>query len=111
MKIILSLLAAGLALATATAVAEVGQQPRVARTSSTYTCGGSPLGECAFVLYTSDCREGPLKNGAPTLECIHALFAQFKLKNGESKHFPDLPPGVKQCQPREGKLVFPDCMR
>jgi len=111
MKSMSSLLAAGLALASASADAQIDQQPRVVRTSSTYTCGASPLGECAFLLYTSDCREAEAKNGAPTLVCTHALFAQFKLKNGESKHFADMPPGVKQCQAQNGKLVFPDCMR
>jgi len=111
MKTISSLLAACLALASASAFAQTGQQPRVVRTSSTYTCGTSPLGECAFLLYTSDCREGEVKNGAPSLVCTHALFAQFKLKNGESKHFADMPPGVKQCEAKNGKLVFPGCMR
>jgi hypothetical protein len=111
MNIVSSLLAAGLLLATASAIAQTAQQPRVVRTSSTYSCGASPQGECAFLLYTSDCREGEARNGAPSLVCTHALFARFTLKPGESKHFADLPPGVKQCQAQNGKLVFPDCMR
>lgn len=111
MKIVSSLLAACVALAGAAAFAHAGQEPRVVRTSTTYSCGASNKGECAFLLYSSDCREGEVRNGAPSLTCTHAVFAQFTLKPGEAKHFPDIPPGIKQCQAKNGRLVFPDCMR
>lgn len=80
-------------------------------TTSTYSCGASPAGACAFLLYTSTCRETGVRNGHPSLVCNHEVFAAFTLKPGESKTFDRLPAGVKQCRPRNGKLVFPDCMR
>ncbi|MCC2958106.1 hypothetical protein LK542_21005 [Massilia sp. IC2-477] len=104
------MLAAFLALAGATASAQPTMQLG-GRTTATYSCGAGLLGECAFLLYASDCKEAAVKNGSPSLVCTHAVFAEFKLKNGESKTFTDLPPNVKQCQARNGKLSFPDCMR
>ena len=107
-------LAAVLALSASLAGAQPAkpiQPASVSRTTSTYTCNGSPLGECAFLLYASDCKEAGVRNGSPSLVCTHSLFAEFTLKTGETKTFQDLPAGVKQCQPRDGKLAFPDCMR
>lgn len=103
-------LAAVLAL-TDSASAQQARPTGGTRTTSTYSCAASPMGQCAFLLYTSDCKEGPLTNGHPTLVCKHAVVANFMLKPGESKTFQDLPPNTKQCQPRNGKLAFPDCMR
>ena len=105
------ILAAILALSTAAASAEPVQLAGSTRTTSTYSCGAGLFGECPFLLYTSDCKEAPARNGHPSLVCTHAVFAEFKLKNGESKTFKDIPPNVKQCQPRNGKLSFPDCLR
>ncbi len=104
-------LAAVLVLCAAAASAQPIQQAGAGRTTSTYSCGAGLLGECPFLLYTSDCKEAPARNGQPSLVCTHTVFAEFKLKNGESKTFNDMPPNVKQCQPRNGKLSFPDCLR
>ncbi|CAN7569742.1 hypothetical protein [Massilia sp. LjRoot122] len=90
--------------------AQQPQQPRVIRITTTYSCGSSPAGQCPFLLYTSDCKEAGARNGHPSLVCTHEVFAEFSLKPGESKTFDRIPPGVKQCQPRNGRLVFPDCM-
>lgn len=100
-----------LTLGASFASAQPAKQPVVVRTTSTYSCGTGPGGECAFLLYTSDCKEAGVRNGYPALVCTHEVFAEFTLKEGESKTFDRMPPGVKQCQPRNGKLVFPDCMR
>lgn len=100
-------------LASSLAIAQPAQprQAIVIRTTSTYSCGSSPAGECRFLLYTSDCREAGIRNGHPSLACTHEVFAEFSLKPGESKTFDRMPPGVKQCQPRNGRLVFPGCMQ
>jgi hypothetical protein len=104
-------LALVLGFATFAAGAQPARQPMVVRTTATYSCGSSPAGGCAFLLYTSDCKEAGVKNGHPSLLCTHEVFAEFRLKPGESKTFDSMPPGVKQCQPRNGRLVFPECMQ
>lgn len=105
-------LALALALAATIAAAEPARQPSQGRSTTTYSCGASPAGACSYLLYTSDCKDGAVKNGHPALVCTHEVFAEFSLKPGESKTFDRLPPGVKQCQPRKGGLlVFADCMR
>ena len=103
----------GLALifSTFTAGAQTARQPIVVRTTTTYSCGSSPAGGCPFLLYTSDCKETGVRNGHPVLACTHEVFADFSLKPGESKTFDPIPPHVKQCQPRNGRLVFPECMQ
>lgn len=103
--------ALGLSLAVTTAGAQPAQkQPLLVRTSASYSCGAGPSSGCPFLLYTSDCKEGAVKNGYPSLVCTHEVFAEFTLKPGESKKFDSLPPNVKQCQPRNGRLAFPECM-
>lgn len=104
-------LALALIIAAAMASAQPPQQSRAPRTTVTYKCGASPAGACPFLLYTSDCKEAGVRNGYPSLVCTHEVFAEFSLKPGQSKTFDQLPPGVKQCQARNGKLAFPDCMR
>ena len=104
-------LALAMAFTASIATAQPAKQPLVVRTTSTYSCGSSPAGECAFLLYTSDCKEAGLKNGYPSVLCTHEVFAEFRLKPGESKTFDRMPSGVKQCQPRNGRLVFPECMQ
>ena len=80
--------------------------------TSTFRCGGSPSGECAFLLYSSECHEGSLKNGHPVLVCTHELISEFSLKVGESKTFNNLPANVKKCESRPNvKPKFPDCVR
>lgn len=104
-------LSAALASAAAIAGGEPARQPPQGRTTTTYSCGASPAGACSYLLYTSDCKEGAVKNGYPALVCTHEVFAEFSLKPGESKTFDRLPPGVKQCQLPKGRKVFADCMR
>ncbi len=107
-------LALALGFAAAAVNAQQAQQPRqafVLRTASTYTCQQSPAAPCQFLLYHTDCKEAGVKNGYPALACSVAVFAEFSLKPGESKTFDPIPHNVKQCQPRNGRLVFPECMQ
>lgn len=88
----------GLALifSTFAAGAQTARQPIAVRTKTTYSCGSSPAGGCAFLPYTSDCKEVGARNGHPVLACTHEVFADFSLKPGESKTFDPIPPNVKQ---------------
>jgi hypothetical protein len=104
-------LALVLTCAAFAAGAQPAPQPLLARTTTTYGCSSSESGECRFILYTSDCRKGGARDAHPSVGCTYALFAEFSLKVGESKTFDPIPPNVKQCQPRNGRLVFPDCAR
>lgn len=106
-------LALALSLAAPLAAAQPAQprQAAVVRTTTTYSCGSSPSGGCDFLLYSSDCKEAGVKNGHPALACTHEVYAEFRLKPGESKTFERMPAGVKQCQPRNGRLAFPECMQ
>jgi len=104
-------LALSLGFATFAASAQSDKLQAGGRTTSTYSCGASPQGACSFLLYTSDCKEAGVRNGHPSLVCTHEVFAAFTLKPGESKTFDRMPAGVKQCQPKGDRLVFPECMR
>ncbi len=104
-------LALGITCAAFAAGAQPAPQALVVRTTTTYGCSSSESGECRFILYSVDCREGAARDGHPPPGCTYALFAEFSLKVGESKTFDPIPPNVKQCQPRNGRLVFPDCTR
>jgi len=80
--------------------------------SMTVRCDSSPTGECAFLLYSTECNEGAVKNDHPVLVCTHEFITEFSLKRGESKTIKDLPANVKQCTaPPNGKPKFPDCAR
>jgi hypothetical protein len=86
--------------------------PIVKASSMTFRCDSSASGECAFLLYTSECKEGGLKNDHPVLLCTHEFLTEFTLKAGESKAINKLPPNVRQCNlPPNVKPKFPDCVR
>lgn len=87
------------------------QPAQSARTAVTYYCSASSHGECKYILYRSDCKDGPANNGHPSLVCTHTVVAQFSLKAGESKSFRDLPPNTTVCNPHEGRSAFRDCIR
>ncbi|MEH6434494.1 hypothetical protein [Massilia sp. DD77] len=112
MKFNLSAAAASLALAMhGPALAETSRTTTTVGDDGSYRCDASPSGECFFLLYGSDCKDGPARNGAPTLECTHFLVREFTLKAGESRKFDDLPAKVEMCITFNGKLRFPDCKR
>jgi hypothetical protein len=86
--------------------------PIVKASSMTFRCDSSASGECAFLLYSSECKEGGLKNDHPVLLCTHEFLSEFSLKAGQSKAINNLPPNVKQCNlPPNVKPKFPDCVR
>ncbi|WP_281913996.1 hypothetical protein [Massilia varians] len=108
----LFLLTSAAVMASPVVLAQAGSTPVIKKTSATYRCDRSPSGECAFLLYSSTCLDGPLKNGHAVLLCTHEFLAEFSLKVGESRTMEDLPTSVKQCgAPPDAKPRFPDCAR
>jgi hypothetical protein len=108
-SLILISLAAVLGIASALAQTPA---PIVMDKSMTFRCDSSASGECAFLLYTSECKEGSLKNDHLVLLCTQEYLTEFSLKVGESKAIKNLPPNVKQCNlPPNAKPKFPDCAR
>lgn len=86
--------------------------PIAIASSMTVRCDSSPSGECAFLLYSSECNEGGIKKGHPVLICNHEFVTEFSLKSGESKSLDSLPANVKQCPVLSNvKPKFPDCAR
>lgn len=69
-------------------LAQAGPAKPVKKTSAEYRCDSSSSGECAFLLYSSTCTAGPLKNGYPSLLCTNEFVAEFSLKVGESSDKP-----------------------
>ena len=92
--------------------AQTQPPPVVAKQSSpTYRCDSSAVGECVFLLYSSACTVGPVKNEHPVLLCTHEFVTEFSLKVGESRVMEGLPANTKQCIAPNGKPSFPDCAR
>lgn len=111
-KVAILLLSLVAATGSAVAFSQAPTTPVVKKNSATYRCDSSPSGECAFLLYSSTCTDGPLKNGHPVLLCTHEFFSEFSLKVGESRVLENLPPIIKQCSaPPNSKPKFPDCVR
>ncbi|MFC0254046.1 hypothetical protein [Massilia consociata] len=83
--------------------------PAASTAPITHRCDSSPAGQCWYVLYTSACREGPAKNGRPSLVCTKEFLTEFSLKVGESKTLAHAPAGTRHCPVGRDKPVFPDC--
>jgi hypothetical protein len=99
-------------IASQVALAQPGAAEPIKKTSAAYRCDSSPSGECAFLLYSSTCTDGPLKNGYPSLLCTKEFVAEFSLKVGESRVIEDLPITIRQCGTQaDRKPKFPDCAR
>lgn len=108
-----ALLWIGLAVAfSGVTSAQAAPAPLASKTSSTYRCDSSASGECAILLYSSECTESDMKNQHPVLLCTHAFITEFSMKVGESRSVEGLPSNVKQCNaPPNVKPKFPDCAR
>lgn len=75
-------------------------------------CNSSGAGECHFLLYTSECQEGPPANGKVSLVCALKFWQEFSLKVGEVKVLLNPPTSFRQCaQTGTTKPVFPACAR
>lgn len=74
-----------------------------------FECRQSGSGECHYALYTSQCKTSESNSGKPATTCTHQIVEQFKLSEGQTREFSDLPSGYKQCMKTSQAPEVPNC--